>query len=491
MYNKTIALVIGNDDYPDHSLNNAVNDANSISLIFQRLGYDLILETNAGYISQNEAFVKFREEIKNYDIAIFYFAGHAIQINDTNYLTSVQTDFASEGRAIYTSLSLNEVISVMDRSGTKVNIIILDACRDDPFKASRSRGISQNVLAPVFAPRGTLIAFSTSPGQRAKDGQGANGLYTSALLEHILEPHLKIEELFKRVRGTVFTFSKGSQVSWEHTSLIGNFCFNNGQLVHSLNLPYSLNVIKDNQYVIGDSAIDEIISDLKSGNFYSQNNAVDSFCAINLNNIDKNQLFICGRLILRAAHQGSFNCINFVRQLEKQISNLSAHLQIHVINGICYDLYFNSEGSFRQNQINSTFFNEILNLIELPKFSATLEFLRDILVPYRQSLFYIPDIDRDGVVINIFAIETKAKDHINEQEVTISSVTLNGNDIYNEKTKDSSSEYYFDDIIRYHVVDKYLSDKLLIPLSKFKKTINISVEDYTFVNFPDSKIFLK
>jgi uncharacterized caspase-like protein len=142
-----------------------------------------------------------------------------------NYLIAKDTEADDETDVESGALSLNEVISRMEpkNGATRTNIIILDACRDNPFER-KWRGKPRG-LAPVYAPRGTLVAFATSPGQFASDGAGRNGLYTEALLKHIEEPDLAVEAMFKRVRNTLGAATKQKQISWEHTSLAGEFYF--------------------------------------------------------------------------------------------------------------------------------------------------------------------------------------------------------------------------------------------------------------------------
>jgi uncharacterized caspase-like protein len=146
-----------------------------------------------------------------------------MQIEGENYLTAVDSDFGNETDAKHSSLSLNRVIETMEKSGAATKIIILDACRDNPFEFAWHRSAATRGLAPVYAPRGTIIAYATSPGQVALEGKDRNGRYTAALLKHIDVPDLSLEAMFKRVRNTLNGTTKGKQISWEHTSLAGEF----------------------------------------------------------------------------------------------------------------------------------------------------------------------------------------------------------------------------------------------------------------------------
>jgi uncharacterized caspase-like protein len=134
-----------------------------------------------------------------------------MQIDGENYLAAVDTDGTDEIAAKHSSLALNRVIEVMEKSGCSTSIIVLDACRNNPFERAWTRSMESRGLAPVYAPRGTLIAFATSPGQTASDGRGRNGAYTAALLQHMTTPDCSIETMFKRVRNTLSAATKGGR----------------------------------------------------------------------------------------------------------------------------------------------------------------------------------------------------------------------------------------------------------------------------------------
>ena len=164
-----------------------------------------------------------------------------------NYLPAIdcQLQYADEYSLSRESIGLNEIMHILNDNADNVNIVILDACRQELNK----RCVAGNSFAPINAPKGTLIAFATSPKMLAKDdGIDGHSLYTGALLKYIGSERLSVETLFKKVRQTVALLSKGKQIPWEHTSLIGDFYFNKGQMIVAKNLPYAENVIKDSQY---------------------------------------------------------------------------------------------------------------------------------------------------------------------------------------------------------------------------------------------------
>lgn len=220
-----IALVIGNSSYTDAPLANPVNDANAIAKSLQGLGFKVILRTNVTQSQMRQAVRQFGDELHaGRGVGLFYFAGHGMQINSRNFLIPIGTDIRREYEVEDQSVDAGSVLSMMQSARARVNIVILDACRNNPFARSFRNSIVG--LAPMQAPAGTLLAYATAPGEVASDGVGANGLYTQYLLRNMSVPGLKIEDVFKNVRAGVRQESSGKQTPWENTSLEGEFYFN-------------------------------------------------------------------------------------------------------------------------------------------------------------------------------------------------------------------------------------------------------------------------
>ena len=154
---------------------------------------------------------------------MFYYAGHGMQVKGRNYLLPVDAQISSEASARSESIDLEQVLDHLSNAGSSFNLVILDACRNNPFER-RFRG-STGGLAQVDAPKGTLIAFATAPGKVAMDGEGKNSTYTTALLRTMAEPGLSVESMFKRVRGEVARVTNDQQIPWESSSLTGDFYF--------------------------------------------------------------------------------------------------------------------------------------------------------------------------------------------------------------------------------------------------------------------------
>jgi len=248
---KAKALVIGNANYNESKLENTVNDAIDVGAILKRLGFEVDIITDVNRIEQDKAITDFATSLNKYQIGLFYFAGHGFQINNENYLAAIDTSVEDEPHARHTAFPLNIFLDYLDKATNDSTIIILDACRSNLTSRSWYRSIANSGLAPILAPKGTLIAFATSPGHTALDGTGTrNGVYTGALLENIAVQNIPVEEMFKRVRTSVYKLSQGKQTSWEHTSLTTPFYFNNGQLAHSSSIEYATYAIQDQLYLL-------------------------------------------------------------------------------------------------------------------------------------------------------------------------------------------------------------------------------------------------
>ncbi len=224
---KRLALVIGNGDY-EHAttLLNPSNDAQAMAETLELLGFKVQKSINCTQKEMKKAIDYFGEYLKKYDVGLFFFAGHGVQVNGYNYLIPVDARIASEGDVEYDCINAGRMLTKMEASGAATNIVIMDACRNNPFEVSWTRSLSNQGLAYMEAPTGSLIAYSTSPGNTASDGSGKNSLYTESLLAHIGDPELNILQIFQQTRKRVRELSNDQQIPWESTSLIDDFYFN-------------------------------------------------------------------------------------------------------------------------------------------------------------------------------------------------------------------------------------------------------------------------
>ena len=220
---KRLALVIGNGAYKDAPLPNPANDADDMEKALKASGFTVIKKQNASLREMHLALREFGDRLDRTGTGVFYFAGHGMQVRGRNYLIPVDADIAREDEVAFSALDLGAVMDKIDSAKNPVNIVILDACRNNPFGTRLQASVKG--LAQVDAPAGTLIAFATAPGSTAADGGGRNGLYTQHLVKQIEKPGAPVEEVFKAVRAGVRAESKNLQVPWESTSLETHFAF--------------------------------------------------------------------------------------------------------------------------------------------------------------------------------------------------------------------------------------------------------------------------
>ena len=220
---KRLALVIGNAKYSIRPLQNPENDANDVSTSLKGSGFDVLDLRNASLSEMRNGVRMFGDLLKSHDVGLVYYSGHGIEVKGRNYFIPVNADIKREDEVADQSLDVGLILEKMATANKSVNIMIVDACRDDPF--GRSFRSSSSGLAAVEAPKGSLIAYATSPGKVAADGEGRNSPYTKHLVRAMQQPNRKIEEVFKEVRRAVQAETKELQTPWENTSLSGDFYF--------------------------------------------------------------------------------------------------------------------------------------------------------------------------------------------------------------------------------------------------------------------------
>lgn len=221
-----VALVIGNAAYKIDPLKNPVNDADDMAKALQDAGFRVTLRKNATHRQMIEAISDFGRDLKKGGVGLFYFAGHGVQSKGRNFLVPVNANVASEGELEFETVDANRVLAAMDDAGNRVNIMVLDACRNNPYV--RSFRSAARGLAQMDAAKGSYIAFATAPGSVAADGAGNNGLYTEQLLKSLREPETDIHKVFTRVTAEVSRMTGGKQVPWTASSLTGDFAFRTG-----------------------------------------------------------------------------------------------------------------------------------------------------------------------------------------------------------------------------------------------------------------------
>ena len=229
-----VALVIGNANYPGSTLVNAINDARLVHATLKEMGFTLTLLLDSSNAELLSTVRHWLASAASASVRFVYFAGHGAQYRGRNFLIPVDARLRSEDDLPGSAFNVNDLIDRLSRFETGVNLLVLDACRSIPATSpppgTRLRGgtgvLPQSGLSATLAPRGTLVAYSTAPGALAADNpQASNSVYTRHFVNHLKTRGLPIETVFKRTRAAVLQESGGTQVPWESSSLVNDFCF--------------------------------------------------------------------------------------------------------------------------------------------------------------------------------------------------------------------------------------------------------------------------
>lgn len=219
-----LALIIGNSEYKDSPLTNPINDANDMAAVLEDLDFEVMLHTDSDRREMGRAIRDFGRKLKeNRGVGLFYYAGHGMQIDNRNFLIPVDTPMEEEDEVPFESIDVGSVLAKMESAGNGLNLIILDACRNNPFPG-RFRSTSRG-LARVEAPIGSLVVYATAPGAVAADGEGRNGVFTGALLKQLRTSGQSLTQTIRRTRAAVVEATNGQQVPWESSSLLQDYYF--------------------------------------------------------------------------------------------------------------------------------------------------------------------------------------------------------------------------------------------------------------------------
>lgn len=227
------ALVIGNSDYKLMPLVNSENDATDIAAKLEAMDFQVIFATNKNKLEVKQLIRKFGAALKQRGgVGFFFYAGHGLQIDGKNYLIPTDFNVTAAYEVSDAAIDIGLITGAMEEANNPLNIIVLDACRDNPYP--RKNRSSTRGLARIMSASGTIIAYSTGPGNVAADGDGRNSPYTQYLLKHMDTQGITIEQVFKRVRVDVENLTQGKQLPWETSSLRGDFYFKPGPIQPTL-----------------------------------------------------------------------------------------------------------------------------------------------------------------------------------------------------------------------------------------------------------------
>lgn len=448
------ALIIGNSEYPNtYRLANPENDAKALKDVFEKIGIVANLCINLDKASFLKTIKDFSDEVssEHLEAIIFFFAGHGIQIENKIFLCPTDFDFANArnsaiGRtdrkyqAQLESIDLDTIIDEISNSGTETRIFILDSCRNNPIDSTR--GLETTGAISVLAPKGTLIEFSTSPGQVASDSAfpgSEHSAFTDALLSIIYNPGMKIEEIFKKTRVLLNNNSGGKQVSWEHSSLIGDLVLFENETIGSYSIAYSQLAKADEFYKPeGDQEVLDMIESLKSHNWYKQNAVIPVFiqsCLVQ-KDISINDLFVIGRNLYQAACGNAFEIVNFFKNLSTNLKQIGEKYAFHLMNGILFEICFDKRGSLRSpanykigNNHRDVVYQYPISYVEDNSPSLNKDYIQRQLFNYSSRIFFISESDSNDFELTLNYSYVERPDSEGEVKPFITTVTYKSNNI--------------------------------------------------------------
>jgi hypothetical protein len=472
------ALVVGNGAYRQcNPLANPVNDAEDMTAKLTSYGFRVVVATDATRAEMDRKLREFKVMLETNEVGLFFFAGHGIQIDGTNYLLAVNTDMASEIDAKHSSLSLDKVIDTMAKSNALTKIVILDACRNNPWKRAWQRDAATRGLASVYAPKGTIIGFATSPGELADDGLGRNGTYTAALLQHIDTPDCSIETMFKRVRNMVAAATDGDQTSWEHTSLSGDFYFNMslGKIIHD----YHATSLADEQFAIDlTQRSHKIINGLKSRDWYKQNDALALLGAESAKKMAKDNLFVIGRNIYQAACGNAHGAQDFLENFVTVTRPFETDDRKAILDGLLFEIFFDHRGELRE-KIKGRYFNEVFALQRHAELKESFKFIAEALGATRGDFYSLPGKNHQ-LAVTVKTKKIKGYHRVEE-------VFVNGANVLRAE-EEEGDVLAADERLHHHMdlasLNKRLSEELIVPSQLLNVTYTPALDDDPELAFP-------
>lgn len=425
------ALCIGMDNYTIMpKLKYARKDAEAVANKLLRLGFDVEKGFDLKREALNQCIATLSNKIKQYDVVLLYYAGHGCQINNTNLLLPI--DFNpndDDSIALRTGYPISEILDLLNEEINKTRIIIVDACRS----TYKTRGGVQQ-FAPMIAPKGTIIAFATSPNETAKEENG-HGLFTKYLLNHMDDSRITIETMFKRIRTDLFKETNGKQISWEHTSLIGNFQLN-PICINDFGI-YTMDAMAINKYTFDSgSPIVSIVNKIETGSPDSVDDALKALNNVNYNTASADEIFVLARYIYWAA------CWNN-HYSQKLIDGINDNTKIpfivkeHILNGMAYEIYFDRKGIRRLN-FEWKYADAVLNLLETDTFLRCRYFINYMLRedPF-SPIFYFPG-QKDKVEVQV--IVAQIDDGVAVKDIVCAKRSIYCRNCYDKGGKPSISE---------------------------------------------------
>lgn len=453
-----IALCIGNDSYSHlPPLSCAVQDATAMAGKLSELGFDtrLILNQNRTDLLSNV--FSFTAKIDDSDAVVIYYAGHGFQVEGDNILAPTDLNIDNPPKQVLLdALPLECLMHELNKYPDKPKVIILDACRD----FFEDRGTSKG-FAPMLVPRGTIIAFSTSPGQSAKENsRSGHGYYTEALLKYIDLSRVPVETVFKKTRELLAGNTSGTQISWEHTSLIGDFYFNPDTIYCGVS--YGVDAYADYSFTFESPVLKDIIDSLKTSDWNYQRSAITHLCNVDYSETRSSELFVLGRNIYQTADGNCYEAQGFIDRFAS-ITYMPIEAKVHVLNGMSYEIYFDSNNEIRQLIKNGKgYYQKIIECLEREEFYGSRLFIVEHLRRVLDRPLYIPGQDEKmDFLIEIYT-DTEGE-HVND-------IIYRGKSVYRDTENDAVKPdvTFWTREVGYRELHRQVAEKAAAPIDRVR-----------------------
>lgn len=474
---KCIALVIGIDNYVHTdiwpTLRSAVKDANDIKHKLEELKFEVVVPLDDSNEKTWEAWNLFTEKlvVGKYNVGLVYFAGHGVMANRSDCLllkdavaVNPNTGLLPPGQAF----KVQEIMTEMNQMGDQINILILDACRKD----AGMRGSGNSATSTLSnIPYQTFIAYSTSPGDGAIDGNEThNSPFATSLLSHIMDLNLPIEVLFKKVRKDIKDWGL-RQMPWDYSCLVDNYSFNHGQLSKYYDVTYREDSFKYIKYSADSESGTDLISYLWQDKETANEEAL-KMIASSWKEMSKDDLFVAGRMVCNQAACGSKSCMAFLADTNRQrlFNNKESN---HLLNGYYYELYFDENDEVRTEILgDSNLTTTMQQLCMLIKNAKAEKFIKDMLVDYEH--FYYVAGSTNEIPVHIESEYLDYTDTDGCQLKYISSIQIFGDDVIGEI--DWEDEMLEEVELRNRIIEGLSPPRQLVRMK-------LPQEDVTFVRY--------
>lgn len=387
MKHRCFALVIGINNYTNNTiLTNAVNDALGVAQTFRELRYEVECLENPTFDKFTEAYDSLRVISKNYTVIVIFFAGHGMMSNASDYIVfsdAENMDIHGGMKAVHKSYRIDDIYKELRQDTNAIIITIIDACRIDKGELIRGGHAFAPFGKNTSLPYQTYIAFSTSPGAPAKDGLKTHSPFTQALLEEIPKEGQSIEKSFKNVRKKIYQ-GIGSQLPWDHSCLVDEFCFNHGQLNPHYRGPYSIEVYNFKQI---EADLDGRLTTLLCTITQNPDKSIVTEIYSTLSEITEDAQFVLGKLLIDKCADNN----NLLKIITPQFFSKTLNgKDNHVLNGFLYGFYVDTEDNLRRSNYFSSDIVDLIGILGSNKDNkSSLTFLKQELSERYDDIPYI------------------------------------------------------------------------------------------------------